>query len=167
MSSPIVVTSLQRVSFLIGYLFCAVACSGSNVVVTEVLNHHTCRLQSEGVKQINHATLPRLRGARLLPEPGQTEPDLQGDPTRILIVVSRGSQPTPGYALSLTSASQQDSVIALQYDWSQPDPDKILAQIMTHPCSVVELDDPATGSLSGLSVEAWVGVEELGTIELH
>ena len=124
MSSPIVVTSLQRVSFLIGYLFCAVACSGSNVVVTEVLNHHTCRLQSEGVKQINHATLPRL-------------------------------------------ASQQDSVIALQYDWSQPDPDKILAQIMTHPCSVVELDDPATGSLLGLSVEAWVGVEELGTIELQ
>ena len=160
------VNNLQRITFLVAYCMCVSACSGSSVVVTEILNHHTCRLQGASIEQIDHATLPKLRGARLLLEPGQTEPDLQGDPTRVLIAVSRGSQPTPGYALTLTSASQTDHVIRLQYDWSTPDPDKILAQVMTHPCSVVELDDPTAESLAGLTVEVWAGEEQLATIEL-
>ena len=67
---------------------------GSNVVVTEVLNHHTCKLRGPGVRQIDHAELPDVRGARMLVEPGTEQPDLAGDKPRVLVAVSRGAQPT-------------------------------------------------------------------------
>jgi hypothetical protein len=135
--------------------------------VTEVLNHHTCQLRGAGVRQVQHADLPRLRGARLLVEPGADKPDPRGDDKRILVAVSRGSKPTPGYALSLESASQTGDVIRLEYEWEQPDPNAVLAQVMTHPCSVVALDDPTETSLKGLTVEAWVSGEKLAGLILE
>lgn len=108
-----------------------------------------------------------MRGARLLLEPDATEPDLQGDASRVLVVISRGPQPTPGYGLELLGASQEGTDIHLQYAWTEPDDHTMLAQVITHPCSVVELDDATADSLAGLSIGASIAEEQLTALQLQ
>ena len=116
--------------FLVLASLVAAGC-GSDVVVTEVLNHHTCRLSGPGVKQIGHDELPKLRGAQLLLEPGQDDPDLAGDKPRFLIAVSLGSQPTGGYGLTLSKAGQTGDVITLDYAWQTPDSGSARSRMVT------------------------------------
>jgi len=116
----------------------ASACAGSPVEVSEIMNHGLCNTLTAGVARIAYADLARVRGARLL-TPSQTIPDeaTAEDPT--LVAVFNGEQPTPGYGFELVSATAHGTELVLDYHWLSPAPGAVMAQVITSPCSVVQI----------------------------
>ncbi|NOX52442.1 MAG: protease complex subunit PrcB family protein [Gammaproteobacteria bacterium] len=81
--------------------------------------------------------LAKIRGANLL-EPIE-QPTLETDsPTPLLVAVFTGAKPTPGYKLRLLGADIKGNKIVLHYALDKPT-DAMLAQMITSPCSVVEV----------------------------
>ena len=117
---------------------CLNACAAKDISVTEVMNHSLCNNLTVGVQRITYADLARVRGAQLLTPPG-TEPSAP-EPEMLLIAVFNGEQPTPGYGFELQKASAHTDQVVLTYRWLSPSPDAVMAQMITSPCSVVELN---------------------------
>jgi hypothetical protein len=115
-------------------------CARHQLAATVVLSHGNCQGAADGVAEVSFADVARLRGSTLLsmtaPEagPATDEPDL------LLVSISRGRQPTPGYALTLEGASLRDRTATLSLDWQTPDPSAVLAQVVTRPCLVVGME---------------------------
>ena len=122
-------------------------CSTASVAVTEVLNQANCTTLEAGVHAVTLEDVARFKGRRMIGST-TTHPDTPGDDQR-LVAISRGEQPTAGYALELISAStttgdEIEAVVA----WREPPADAVVAQVMTHPCLVLGLPDAATGPVS-------------------
>jgi hypothetical protein len=105
-----------------------------------VLEHGQCQGLNSGLTIVDYADLARIRGSKLLsmstPDGGETS-DL------LLIAISQGQQPTPGYALTLESASAEGTTALVRVRWESPPADAVLAQMITHPCLVVGLPSAA------------------------
>jgi len=142
-------------------VFLCSACSAPAVEVTEVLNYGMCKTLKKGIQQVDFADLARIRGSRLLG--GETTTVTAGiDQPMLLVAVSNGSQPTPGYGFELVVAGGSATAVRLDYRWLTPAPDAVLAQVVTSPCSVVQLSTPkAPGSVS-----AWLDGTQLDTLVL-
>ncbi len=140
------------------------ACSQQQINVTEVLNHGQCKSLRSGVSQVAFADLATIRGVTMLSDPNQTEvQSADAAPELLLIAVSNGSQPTPGYRFELIDASAQNRDIHLNYHWHTPPADAVLAQMITSPCSVVQLD--TTAQLG--TIYAFLDGEPLGSLDLQ
>jgi len=115
-------------------------CRSGQVDATVLLNHGNCHGAREGLTEVSLADVARLRGSTLLgmttAEPAAEDPAV----TPLLIAVSRGPQPTPGYGFELKGVSVSDDIVTIVVDWSTPDPSAVLAQVITSPCLVVGLD---------------------------
>lgn len=112
-------------------------CAGPTPIeAVAVLQHGHCQGVDSGVTRVDYADLARIRGSNLLslstPEGGETG-------NLLLVAISRGQQPTPGYALSLDSASAEGTTALIRVRWDSPSADAVLAQMITHPCLVVGL----------------------------
>lgn len=60
---------------------------------------------------------------------------------RLVVGLSMGLQPTPGYAVRLaeTNASVNGAVVSVPIEWQQPPADAIQPQVVSWPCMVVTL----------------------------
>lgn len=111
------------------------------LAATEVLNYANCKDAEDGLHLVSYADVARLRGSTLLSmSPGSQAGDSAGDPALLLIAVSAGRQPTPGYFFSLNDARLKNGAAELQLHWQTPDPDGVQAQVITYPCIVVGLE---------------------------
>jgi len=141
-------------------------CAGREpLAVTEVINLGSCQVMRPGVNRVDWRRLAEIRGSRLLgmesaPEPPSSE--------LALVAISRGTQPTPGYAFALNRAwidrpaQNGRAVGVLELDWITPAPDAMLAQVVTHPCIVVGVDADAVDALRAVLRDG----TELGALDL-
>jgi hypothetical protein len=115
---------------------CTVAgCAGPAVLdVVEVLNYGHCRNLEPGLTRVDYDDLAGIRGGRLVGGDLQT-PVLPDDV--LLVALSRGAQPTPGYGFGLTGVTRRGAVATIRVNWMTPPADAILAQVITDPCLVV------------------------------
>lgn len=72
------------------------------------------------------------------------------------LVISAGSQPTPGYAIQLTSQEQTGEDIVISYQVTTPPEGAIMAQVLTSPCTRVALpEDWNTLKVTNTSGQHW------------
>jgi hypothetical protein len=126
-------------------------CSGHHEAsLVEVLNHDQCRISEAGVQVVGMEELARIRGGRLLSAPDEPE----ATPADLLLVaVSRGQQPTPGYGFELLEGTMKGEVVTVRLAWNQPPPDAVLAQVITHPCIVIGLEGQGFSTLRVIDEE--------------
>jgi len=134
--------AVRRRLVLAGLLGSAVACTGpAPLEAVTLLQHGQCQALPEGVRLIGYAELAKLRGNSLLSmtdgDDTASGPGEARDP--LLVAVSRGPQPTAGYALALDSATLDTGTASLHVRWQTPPTDSLQAQVITHPCLVVGL----------------------------
>ena len=121
-------------------VFCALAasCATTPPEVIEVLNRAQCQQAATGLAQISIEDVARLRGAMLIDGPTGDENDVHS----VLLSVSRGPQPTPGYGFRLQSFDLSASTLEIQLSWSEPPAGTVQAQMITHPCIVLGVIAP-------------------------
>lgn len=142
------------------------ACGSVRPVESQVLlNHQSCSHVAAGVTEVGLADLTRIRGSRLISLNDRTDnqqalPDLSAA-TR-LFAVSRGEMPTAGYRMALQQVSLDAQTLIIDLDWQAPDPERVQAQMLTHPCLVVAV--PVEGAETVL---ARSGDQELGRLALR
>jgi len=131
---------IERI-LILTILVCGGCSSQQRIAAEEVLNHGECRIAQADMRVVSYADVARLRGSTLLnmtsppPEQGSDQPaDL------LLVAISRGPQPTPGYRFELGDAFLDNDVAILALRWIEPAADAVLAQVITHPCIVVGLE---------------------------
>lgn len=142
----------------------ATACSGVQPVESLVLlNQRDCQNVSAGVQETTLATISTLRRSRLLAAPDSAANSESGsapDSTPVtaradlpaltstrLFAISKGIQPTPGFAFALQSLSLNGGELQLRLDWQSPPADAVLPQMTTQPCIVVGIPDTAAREL--------------------
>lgn len=164
-------------------LAAAVSCAGDPAVeATTVLTYNQCEGLEAGVVRVDYEAVADIRGSRLLQtvpsdDPagaadaadsvagaqGQAGNGTTADPRApLLVAISRGPQPTPGYGLTLEQAYRRDGTATVVVRWEAPGPDAVLAQMMTHPCLVVALPKADFTRVEVVNTEG----EPLGAIEI-
>ena len=129
--------SIRRQWALSLLAFGAAGCAGPTPIeAVAVLQHGQCQGVDSGVTRVDYADLAGIRGSNLL---SLSTPDGGEAGNLLLVAISRGQQPTPGYALSLNSASAEGTTALIRVRWDSPSADAVLAQMITHPCLVVGL----------------------------
>ena len=153
-------TNIVRACLLCTAVTLGSGCSAPAVEVNEVLNHGVCKTLSKGISRVEFDELARIRGSQLLgtTAPGETP---QGDDI-MLVAVSNGSAPTPGYGFELHAVGGSVEEVRLEYRWLTPAPDAVMAQVITSPCSVVQIDSAQTPQ----AVSAWLDGSLLGKLDL-
>ncbi len=95
-----------------------------------MLNLPSCKAPRPGVHQVQMADIAALRDTELV----SASDDMKGV---LMVSVSRGPQPTPGYGHSLAASALLDGELQIRLHWRTPAKDAILAQMITHPCLVL------------------------------
>ena len=146
---------------------CAAALSACQqqapVEVSEVLNHSVCQKLRTGLTVVEEARLATIRGTQMLNDLPASQPADPAGPQDLLIAVSNGSPPTPGYAFKLEAASAEGNEIVLDYQWITPAADAVLAQMVTSPCSVVRIANAGRAN----AVSARLDGREIGRVSLN
>jgi protease stability complex PrcB-like protein len=152
-------------------LFISAGCQQTPVNVTEIINYSQCKTLRTGMTRVEFDDLPAIRGVKLLSQP-QTANAQQSESTnlnntsarqdRLLVAVSNGSQATPGYKFELLNARAEGNVVYLDYRWLTPAADSVQAQVITSPCSVVQIETQAQLS----AVYATLDGKTLGSLTL-
>ena len=117
-------------------------CTGAHQVqVMTVLANGNCKTTEAGVRLVDYAALAELRGTHLI-EMSET-PAAAPTPLHLIAIVPPAS-PTAGYSLTLAE-SQLDLTdpLELRVNIAKPPADAMLAQMITHPCLVVGIENPA------------------------
>ncbi|MEQ8486240.1 MAG: protease complex subunit PrcB family protein [Pseudomonadales bacterium] len=134
---------MPMIRWLLPSLALLAGCAGGRGVDVEtVLAWDRCEGLRPGLTRVDLAALAGIRGTTLLGAPARPATPAAGDGL-LLIAVSRGDQPTPGYGLSLQSARLDGATAVLELNWQTPEPGAMLAQVITHPCLVVGIADAA------------------------
>ena len=122
------------------------ACSaGAAVPLNEVLNYGNCAGLDAGVREVTLDEVARLRGMTMFGGDDAAPVDQQGMPK--LIAISKGPQPTAGYAFVLKEGRWAEDTLTIEVEWKKPPADAMTAQMISHPCLVVGLPDPAPQSV--------------------
>jgi hypothetical protein len=111
------------------------------IQVMTVLANGNCKTTEAGVRLIDYAALAELRGTHLIE---MTEaPAATMTPLHLIAIVPPES-PTAGYSLTLAeSRVDLADPLELRVNVAKPPPDAMLAQVITHPCLVVGIENPA------------------------
>jgi len=139
--------TLSRVWLCVLLSLSGSGCSTASITVTELLNHGNCNALDAGVHAVTLEEVARLQGRRMIGS--VSGPADKPAETQRLIAISRGEQPTAGYALELISVlTAAGDKIEVTVRWHEPAADAVVAQIITRPCLVLGLPDAATGPVS-------------------
>lgn len=111
---------------------------GRGLEVTSLLSYDQCQGIDSGLTPVDYADVAKIRGSRLLDMQRGSDAEPAADDL-LLVAVSRGRQPTAGYALTLAGAHRRDGTAVIVVSWKTPASGAVLAQVMTHPCLVVGL----------------------------
>jgi hypothetical protein len=117
-------------------------CAGDPAIsATTVLNYQQCQGLNPGLTRVDYSAVAGIRGSTLLQmtKPEAPSPAPPADDDLLLVAISRGEQPTPGYALSLEGAERRDGTVVVSVHWKTPESGAVLPQMLTHPCLVVGL----------------------------
>ena len=130
-----------------------------HVEVMTVLTHGNCQTNETGVHVIDYATLATFRGTHLI---GMTESaDATSNPAHLIAIVP-AQFPTAGYSVQLQDGpTLSDSLLTIAIKIDRPPADAILAQMITHPCLVVGIADPAVARVRVVN-----GAEVLGEVDI-
>jgi len=132
-----------------------------HVDVMTVLANANCQTTEIGVRAIDYAALAALRGTRLI---GMTESEDSAQQPVHLIAIVPGEFPTAGYGVSLQEgAALTADLLTIKVKTDRPSPDAMLAQMITHPCLVVGVADPAVARVKVLDDSAAM----LGEVDLR
>ena len=116
------------------------ACTGAPEIVS-VLAYQNCERLTAGVKSIDYSEIATIRGSVMLDYADDASTD-QAQALKFL-ALSKGVQPTSGYALRLANGAQMVAGnLQIPVIWETPLPDSLQAQMLTHPCLIVALDWP-------------------------
>ena len=116
---------------------CCFGCSAHDpIAALEVLKHGNCTITEPGVQTVRYEDLAQLRGSKLL---AMTTTPASQDTDLLLLAVSKGRQPTPGYSFELLNAFNDAGIATVEVRWIEPPKDAVLAQMITHPCIVIGL----------------------------
>lgn len=156
-----------RLLILVSLAWILSGCQASTpITAVELFSHANCNGVSKGIQQIQFADLAAIRNVQMLTSPApQSADQATADPQLedvLLFVISNGNQPTPGYGFDLTATEATSSEITLRYRWRTPPADAVLAQVITSPCTVIQLD--AHPDLT--TINAWLDDSLLGKVEL-
>ncbi len=121
------------------------ACSSTStaLAVTEHSAQPQCMGISSGLTQVTPKMVQQLQQRQFLNEPSEDKTQAEPATPQLLVAVSHGAQPSPGYRFELKSASVSEGVAQLNLHWTTPAPDSIQATVMTSPCLVLALPQGA------------------------
>jgi PrcB C-terminal len=134
--------SLRNTLVLFAALALPLGCADADRVdVVPVLTNGNCQTNESGVRLIDYATLAKFRATHLI---GMSESAEATQNPLHLIAIVPGEYPTPGYTVALQAVPElSGGAMTLKIKVEQPAKDAILAQMITHPCLVVGVADPA------------------------
>ncbi len=117
------------------------ACSSTPtpLAVTEHKAAARCAGVSEGLTQMTEGGLQRLQRRQFLTESAEQPQSSSQAATQLLVAVSHGDQPSPGYGFELRSATLSNGVAELNLHWVTPPAGQPQATVMTSPCLVLAL----------------------------
>ncbi len=139
-------------SFAVAATLVVGCAQAQHVDVTTVLANGNCRTNEVGVRTIDYEALAAFQGTRLI---GMTESEESAHRPLHLVAIVPGEFPTPGYSISLQDGAELTAgVLTLRIKTDRPPPDAMLAQVVTHPCLVVGIADPAVGRVKVLDESA-------------
>jgi PrcB C-terminal len=75
-----------------------------------------------------------------LPTPAPSTPDFSKE---MVVGVFLGTKPTPGYGVTIVSATTEGGVLRVRYREASPPADAISAQVITYPYHIVAIPKPA------------------------
>lgn len=129
--------------------FAAIACTmgaaSPGPVPVEVVYAHIRCLDAESptVRRIDtEQALYALTRPRTPLEPAGSAAERVSLPTPAtawLLRVGMGQRPTAGYSIEVVRAELAGDVLTLHVDWQEPAPGMLSAQVITHPCVVLQL----------------------------
>lgn len=154
------INSLVRSAGLLAVTSLAAGCADAHRVdVMTVLAQGNCQAEKTGVQLIDYTTLATYRGTHLI---GMTESsEAQHNPAHLIAIVP-AQFPTAGYGVHLLDDSTlTDNLLTIRIKVDRPPADAMLAQMITHPCLVVGIADPAVGRVRVLN-----DTELLGEVEI-
>ncbi|MFW6093332.1 MAG: protease complex subunit PrcB family protein [Pseudomonadota bacterium] len=114
-------------------------CGERSLPVTTVLNYDRCQGLEAGLTLVDYAAVAGIRGDRLL-DAGDAGNATAEDDELLLLAVSRGRQPTPGYGFELEGARRRDGTAVVAVRWRTPESGAVLPEVVTHPCLVVGVE---------------------------
>ncbi|MBD3286852.1 protease complex subunit PrcB family protein [candidate division WOR-3 bacterium] len=79
----------------------------------------------------NHCNVSVTAGGE---EPQAPEVDFE---SRMLVCVFAGEKPTAGYGISISRVREGNKSLVVEYSEKSPDPEKMVAQVVTYPCHIV------------------------------
>lgn len=117
------------------------ACSSTpaDLAATEHSAQPQCAGISSGLTQVTPQIVQQLQQRQFLNEPSDDKTKAAPAAPELLVAVSHGAQPSPGYRFELQSATVSEGVAQLNLHWTTPAPDSIQATVMTSPCLVLAL----------------------------
>lgn len=130
---------------------------------TTVLNYNQCQGLEAGLTLVDYEDVAAIRGGTLLgmTDPEEAEPE-DGSSDLVLVAISRGEQPTPGYGFSLEDTRRENGTAVVSIRWKTPEAGSVLAQMTTHPCLVVGLPRDGVQRVEAVDQSG----ESLGSVEL-
>lgn len=134
--------NLKTMATLFGTLLLASACSStqSTLAVTEHTAKAQCAGIPSGITKMTTQRVQQLQQRQFLTEGSADTPTkVKADTTTLLVAVSHGDQPSPGYRFELRSATVSNGVAQLNLHWVTPPADSMQATVMTSPCLVLAL----------------------------
>ncbi len=155
---------MMRRSILRTLLFAVSLCAGGctnahHVDVMTVLTRGHCDSAKTGVHLIDFATLATFRGTHLI---GMTESHETTTHPAHLIAIVPAQYPTAGYRVNLLDGTAlTDKRLTINVAIERPPDGAMLAQMITQPCLVVGIADPAVSR-----VRVMHEAEVLGEVEL-
>ena len=108
------------------------------LAAVEVLNHGNCQTLKSGISQVSYEDIAKIRGSKLIDMTVLEQPPPARD--LLLLAISNGEQPTPGYQFSLADVYLNRETAVIEIFWAEPEADAVLPQVMTHPCLVVGME---------------------------
>ena len=109
-----------------------------------LLNHADCSIAKAGMQVVSYEDVARLRGSTLL---SMTSAPTSRQSDLILLAISNGRQPTPGYRFDLNGVFAAEGIATLELHWQVPADDSPQPQMITHPCIVIGLERGAFESV--------------------
>ena len=125
-------------------VLCAGCTGGDSIHSAVLLNHSDCTIAKAGMQVVSYEDVALLRGSTLL---SMTSAPINHQPDLILLAISNGRQPTPGYRFDLIGAFAAEGIATLELRWLAPADDSPQPQMITHPCIVIGLEHGAFESV--------------------
>lgn len=130
-----------------------------HVEIMTVLANGNCQTTDTGVHLIDFVTLATFRGTHLI---GMTESaDAARNPAHLIAIVP-AQYPTAGYSVQLLDESAlSEKLLTIKIRIERPPSNAMLAQVITHPCLVVGIADPAVGRVRVMNDAVVLGEVEI------